>query len=50
MAIECNRDSRMGLLYKKYLEELNKLNLKQICLFSSVGKYTKYGSWGLKEN
>lgn len=47
--IGANRSQRMGEIYRKYYEAWEKIGGATICHFSSVGKWTKWGSWGLIE-
>ena len=47
--VGANRSSRMGDIYRKYFEAWEEIGGKAICHFSSVGKWTKWGSWGLIE-
>jgi calcineurin-like phosphoesterase len=49
LAISANRDARMKGLYTKYLTGLKNVGVDLITHYSSVGKYTEYGSWGLLE-
>ena len=44
-----NRHPRMGVLYTKYLDALNKAGVDLTCLWCSTGKWSKWGSWGLTE-
>lgn len=45
----CNADPRMGKLYVEYLNAWNQNNGTLMCLFSSTGQWSKYGSWGLTQ-
>ena len=47
--ISANRSERMGTIYEKYYRAWEDIGGKAICHFSSVGKWTKWGSWGLIE-
>ena len=47
--IGANRSERMGEIYRKYYEAWEEIGGGAICHFSSVGKWTKWGSWGLIE-
>jgi len=47
--IGANRSERMGKIYEKYYQAWEEIGGKTICHFSSVGKWTKWGSWGLIE-
>ena len=44
-----NRDPRMGALYTKYMDAWKNAGGDTMCLFSSVGTWEKWGSWGLLE-
>ena len=44
-----NRDPRMGQLYRDYLAGWRQHGGQLLMHFNSVGRYTKYGSWGAKE-
>lgn len=44
-----NRHERMGQFYKQYLDAWRDLGGDTFCIFSSVGKWSKSGSWGLLE-
>lgn len=44
-----NRHPRMGEIYAKYLTGWKSAGGDLMCIFSSVGKYSKWGSWGLLE-
>ncbi len=44
-----NRDPRMGGLYADYLAGWRRQGGQLFMLFNSVGRYGKYGSWGVKE-
>ncbi len=45
-----NREPRMGQLYTKYLDSWRDSGGDLFCNFSSVGMWSKWGSWGLLEN
>lgn len=46
-----NRHPRMGELYSKYLDGWNQIGGGDLmCLYNSVGTWSKWGSWGLAEN
>lgn len=47
--IAANRDPRMGALYTEYLNGWRQHGGGLLMHFDSVGRYTKYGSWGAKE-
>lgn len=44
-----NRHPRMGELYTRYLDAWREAGGELCCLFSSVGGWSKWGSWGLSE-
>lgn len=44
-----NRHPRMGALYTRYLDAWKKEGGDLFCVFSSVGTWSKWGSWGLLE-
>ncbi len=44
-----NRHPRMGELYTRYLDAWREAGGGLCCLFSSVGRWSKWGSWGLLE-
>lgn len=44
-----NRSTKMGELYEKYFDAWKRIGGDSLCCFSSVGKWSKYGSWGLIE-
>ncbi len=45
--ITANADPRMGQVYVEYLKAWNAVGGDLMCLFSSVSKWGKFGSWGL---
>ncbi|MFZ8853558.1 hypothetical protein [Fervidibacter sp.] len=45
--IEANAHPRMGEIYRKYLRAWVEVGGDLFCHFSSVGRWTKWGSWGL---
>ena len=49
LLIAANHHSRMGGIYTKYLEAWRDLGGGLMCIFSSVGTSSKWGSWGLLE-
>ncbi|KXZ45525.1 hypothetical protein GPECTOR_53g111 [Gonium pectorale] len=49
MAIQANRHPGMKDVYTAYLNGLLAKNVSRIMHFSSIGAYSKYGSWGLME-
>ncbi|HRH99879.1 MAG TPA: hypothetical protein PK006_02405 [Saprospiraceae bacterium] len=49
LQIQANRDDKMDGAYTIYLQKLKTLGIQNIMLYNSHGKFTKYGSWGLKE-
>jgi len=44
-----NRHPRMGALYAKYLDAWAAAGGDLLCLFSSIGNWSQWGSWGLAE-
>lgn len=44
-----NRHPRMGALYTKYLDAWRDAGGGLMCIFSSTGPWSKWGSWGLTE-
>lgn len=44
-----NRSARMGALYTRYLDAWLAVGGDTMCLFSSCGEWSGYGSWGLVE-
>jgi len=44
---QANAHPRMGEFYKKYIAAWEKTGGKTLCFFSSTGKWSKWGSWGL---
>lgn len=46
---QANRDPRMGALYTKYLDGWKAAGGDTFCIFSSVGPWSKWGSWGFVE-
>jgi hypothetical protein len=47
---DANRSARMGELYTKYLKGWEENGGGLVCMFASVGGWSKWGSWGLMEN
>ncbi|MDX2111522.1 MAG: hypothetical protein SFY80_14925 [Verrucomicrobiota bacterium] len=45
-----NRAPRMGDLYRLYLNSWRDAGGAEMCIFSSMGGYSKWGSWGVLEN
>lgn len=48
--IAANRHARMGELYRRYIEQWRDLGGGLLCNFSSVGRPSKWGSWGVLES
>lgn len=44
-----NRSARMGALYTRYMDAWLAVGGDTMCLFSSCGEWSGYGSWGLSE-
>jgi hypothetical protein len=49
LLIAANHHSRIGGIYTKYLDAWRDLGGGLMCIFSSVGTSSKWGSWGLLE-
>ena len=47
--ISANRTERMGEIYERYFQAWEDVGGNLACHFSSTGKWTKWGSWGLIE-
>lgn len=45
-----NRHPRMGELYTRYFDAWKEAGGDVMCVFSSVGEWSKWGSWGLAEH
>lgn len=48
--IAANRHPRMGELYRRYITQWRELGGGLLCNFSSVGRPSKWGSWGVLES
>ena len=46
---DANRHPKMKELYLEDLKNWQEVGGSTFCVFSSVGKYTKWGSWGVME-
>ena len=46
---DANRHPRMAKLYAKYLKTWFDNGGGVICMFSDIGRYGQYGSWGMRE-
>jgi len=46
---QANRQPRMGQIYEKYYSAWQKEGGDLLCYFSSVGGWSKWGSWGIME-
>jgi hypothetical protein len=44
-----NRHPRMGQLYRRYLDEWANIGGDVFAVFSSIGRYSNHGAWGLAE-
>lgn len=44
-----NRHPRMGEIYRKYYDAWARENGDLLCYFSSTGRWSKWGSWGILE-
>lgn len=49
LLIAANKHPKMAELYKIYLDGWKDISGDLMCIFSSVGTYSKWGSWGLLE-
>ena len=49
LGIQANRDPRIRAIYQAYFNALRDHGVSFIAHFTSVSKYTRYGSWGLLE-
>jgi hypothetical protein len=45
-----NRSERLGQIYKRYLDAWRDAGGGTFCLFNSMGRWSKNGSWGLLES
>jgi hypothetical protein len=45
-----NRHPRMGEIYRKYYDAWTAAGGDLFCYFSSVGRWSKWGSWGIVEH
>ena len=45
----CNRHPRMGELYTRYYDEWARLGGGAFAVFSSIGRFSNHGAWGLAE-
>ena len=45
----CNRHPRMGQLYTRYFDEWAEVGGDVFAVFSSIGRYSNHGAWGLAE-
>ncbi|MDM9624618.1 hypothetical protein QTL95_01840 [Rhizobium sp. S152] len=48
--VKANWDPRMGELYRKYMANWRAVGGGTFMFYSSMGSYSKWGSWGLLEN
>ena len=46
---KANRDKRMGDIYTRYYDAWKNAGGDLFCHFSSIGKWSKWGAWGLME-
>jgi len=46
---EANRHPRMGELYLRYFDHWKAIGGDLMAVFSSIGRYSQYGAWGLAE-
>ncbi|MDO5309089.1 MAG: hypothetical protein Q4G03_06300 [Planctomycetia bacterium] len=49
LLIGANGTERMGAVYREYFKAWEELGGRTLCHFSSVGRWSKWGSWGLIE-
>ncbi|KAG2446050.1 hypothetical protein HXX76_000652 [Chlamydomonas incerta] len=49
LALQANRAPGMYARYRQYLNGLFAMNVSRAAHFSSIGAFTRYGSWGLVE-
>jgi len=47
---QANRDARMGRVYEQYYQAWEENGGDLFCYFSSVGRWSKWGSWGILEH
>jgi hypothetical protein len=47
---QANRDPRMGQLYRRYIDAWRETGGDTMAIFSSVGRWSKWGSWSLAEH
>lgn len=47
---QCNAHPRMGTIYKKYFDAWTATGGDLFCYFSSVGRWSKWGSWGILQH
>jgi hypothetical protein len=45
----CNRHPRMGEMYRRYYDEWAQIGGDVFAVFSSIGRYSNHGAWGLAE-
>ena len=50
LLMSANADPRMGELYKRYYAGWESLGGDLLCHFSSMGRWSKWGSWGLLQH
>jgi len=46
---QANKSERMGQIYKRYFAAWSAAGGEEMCLFSSTGRWSKWGSWGLMQ-
>lgn len=45
----CNRHPRMGDMYRRYFDEWARIGGGTMAVFSSIGRWSNHGAWGLAE-
>jgi len=50
LLMRANADKRMGALYTKYLDYWTNVGGDLICMYNSVGPWSRWGSWGLLQH
>ncbi len=46
----CNAHPRMGRIYEKYYDAWSEAGGDLFCYFSSIGRWSKWGSWGILQH
>lgn len=50
LLLKANRDERMGPVYDEYFAAWERAGGGLLCYFSSTGRWSKWGSWGLTQH